>query len=230
MTPSKEVQPTSTEKLLSKLRQENLLLKARLEEARDTIAGYRTKLDAHSTATYQHSRLMRLLEALSIPLPECDDEYVSPTYIARAKQAIATPANLKLVETQRDVMIAALKHLLGARDVQIVKKDGGGSEYQIRLLLRDDELEREMEFGISWDHEKIEYNRISMNLPGADLPQFADEESIWFDIPQGPFFLAEVLRAVHDVRVGDDGREGDDARDNDNVHRGDDVNIGDDNL
>lgn len=166
-----------------------------LHEERINVADMTDAFRSETNYSQQLSRLVRVFRELNVALPSLTGPDWNARSVAQAvrnsiKSQLADSAEWTPAAEQRAFDL--LRILLGAKVIQ--PSDDGGNT--IKLVMKNEELKREIAFWLFWNDTNVRYTRIHMDVPEIAAPEFASEVSIDFDVRQGPHFLFQLLSSL----------------------------------
>lgn len=181
------------EGLVASLTKQNEDLSQALAQERSRTVDLSDHIRSEMTYSHQVSRLIRVFRELDVHLPSLDsDEWDSHRIADGVRETIGIKhAREADLNHGSDSAMRCLQLLFGAAEVSITDKPNA-----MKFLLRNEKLDREMAFWLTWNDNTITYTKIYMNIPEKDAPEFWSEHSIDFEVRQGPNFLLQVLGGV----------------------------------
>lgn len=186
-------QLASSHALVEALTKENEEMAQALEQERNRLNDLADQVRSEATYSHQVSRLVRVFRELDINLPPLDLEDWNARQVAdQVRDVIGDGARAMDESIQFNSALECLRLILGAAEVV----PSSNRPNTFKFILRNDLLKREMSFWLSWTETTFTYTKINIDIPEKDAPEFLSEQSIDFDVRQGPNFLLQVLGCV----------------------------------
>lgn len=182
-----------SETLIASLTEQNEHLSVALDQERSHISEFSRRARSDASYSKQLSRLVRVFRELNVNLPSLDSEQWDAARIAQGVHAYIADSVRDSDDSAVDYNTALelMRLLFGAAEISTSEQPNC-----FKFVLRNAILQREMSFWLSWTDTTFTYTRINMDIPEKDAPEFWPEDSIEFDVRQGPNFLLQVLGSL----------------------------------
>lgn len=185
-------QLAASQALVEALTKENEEMAQSLEQERNRLNDLADQVRSEATYSHQVSRLVRVFRELDVDLPPLDlDDWNARRVADQVRDVIGDGVRAMDESIQFNSALECLRLILGAAEVVPSSRPN-----TFKFILRNDMLKREMSFWLSWTETTFTYTKINIDIPEKDAPEFLSEQSIDFDVRQGPNFLLQVLGCV----------------------------------
>lgn len=178
--------------LIEALTKENAEMLQMIEQERNRMTDLTDQERSEATYSQQVSRLVRVFRELDVNLPPLDLEDWNARRVAdQVREVIGDAVRAVDESIQFNSALECLRLILGAAEIVPSSRPN-----TFKFILRNEMLKREMSFWLSWTDTTFTYTKINIDIPEKDAPEFVSEQSIDFDVRQGPNFLLQVLGCV----------------------------------